>query len=147
MQTHTLLHFFLRDLEKLAAEIEVFPSGKSLWLIAGDVKNPGGTLALHLAGNLQHFIGAVLGGTGYVRDRDLEFSARGVAKSEILAQVKTARAVVEKVLGKMKDEQLEAIYPANHFGENRSNLFVLLTLLTHLNYHLGQVNYLRRLII
>jgi hypothetical protein len=147
MQTQTFLHYFLRDLDKLAAEIEAFPSEVSLWQIAGDVKNPGGTLALHLAGNLQHFIGAVLGGTGYVRDRDWEFSARGVAKSEILAQVKTARAVVENVLGKMSDAALEAVSPVNHFGENRSNLFVLLTLLTHLNYHLGQVNYLRRLIV
>jgi hypothetical protein len=146
MQTQTFLHFFLRDLDKLVAEIEAFPSEESLWRSGGDVKNPAGTLGLHLAGNLQHFFGAVLGGTGYVRNRDLEFSARRVAKTEILAGLQMAREVVAKVLGDMSDAQLTGVFPANHFGENRSTLHALLHLLSHLSYHLGQVNYLRRLI-
>jgi uncharacterized damage-inducible protein DinB len=146
MQTQTFLHFFLRDLDKLIAEIEAFPSEESLWRIGGDVKNSAGTLGLHLAGNLQHFFGAVLGGTGYVRDRDLEFSAKNVSKKEILADLQTARKVVEQVLGNMSDAQLNGVFPANHFGENRSTLHALLHLLSHLSYHLGQVNYLRRLV-
>lgn len=146
MQTQTLLHFFLRDLDKLIAEIEAFPSEESLWRIGGDVKNPAGTLGLHLAGNLQHFFGAVLGGTGYVRNRDLEFSARNVAKKEITAGLQTAREVVAKVLENMNDAQLSANFPADHFGANRSTLHAMLHLLSHLSYHLGQVNYLRRLI-
>jgi hypothetical protein len=146
MQIQAFSHYFLRDLDQFAAEIEAFPSEESLWRIGGEVKNPGGTLALHIAGNLQHFFGAVLGGTGYVRDRDLEFSARNVPKVEILAALKAARKAVTEVLEKMDDAQLADIYPANHFGENRSNLFVFLQLLAHLNYHLGQLNYLRRLI-
>lgn len=141
-----LQFFLLRDLDKLMAEIEAFPSEQSLWLTGGDVKNPAGNLGLHIAGNLQHFIGAVLGGTGYVRDREREFSEKNVPRSEILAQLESAKKVMEDVLGKMGDAQLADVYPANHFGEGRSNLFVLLTLLTHLGYHLGQVNYLRRLV-
>lgn len=146
MHTQTFLHFFLRDIDKLIAEIEAFPTEESLWRTGGDVKNPAGTLGLHIAGNLQHFIGAMLGSTGYVRNRDLEFSARNVAKTEILAALQTARNVVEKVLGNMGDAQLTEIFPANHFGENRSTLHALLHLLSHLSYHLGQVNYLRRLV-
>lgn len=142
----TFLHFFLRDIDKFIAEIEAFPSDESLWLAGGDVKNPAGTLGLHIAGNLQHFIGAVLGGTGYVRNRDLEFSARGVAKEDILAELQTARSVVAEVMGKMDDAQLAGIFPADHFGENRSTLHALSHLLSHLSYHLGQVNYLRRLL-
>lgn len=142
----TIQSFFLRDLDKLITEMEAFPSEQSLWLTAGDVKNPAGNLGLHIAGNLQHFIGALLGGTGYVRDREREFSEKNVPRSEILERLASAKKVVEVALGKMSDAQLADVYPANHFGEGRSNLFVLLTLLTHLGYHLGQVNYLRRLV-
>lgn len=146
MQMQTFQHFFLRDVDKLIAEIELFPSEESLWLTGGDVKNPAGTLGLHIAGNLQHFFGAVLGGTGYVRDRDLEFSARGVPKREIIAGLETAKKVVAEVLESKSDAQLNDIFPANHFGENRSTLHALLHLLSHLSYHLGQVNYLRRMV-
>lgn len=146
MQMQTFQHFFLRDVDKLIAEIELFPSEESLWLTGGDVKNPAGTLGLHIAGNLQHFFGAVLGGTGYVRNRDLEFSARGVPKREIIAGLETAKKVVAEVLESKSDAQLNDIFPANHFGENRSTLHALLHLLSHLSYHLGQVNYLRRLV-
>lgn len=146
MQMQTFLHFYLRDIDRLMAEIEAFPSEESLWMIAGDVTNPAGTLALHLAGNLQHFIGAELGKNGYIRQRDMEFSARNVPKSELAAGLQTARAVVEKVLGSLPDEQLSAVFPSGHFGENRSTQHALLHLLAHLNYHLGQVNYLRRML-
>ncbi|MCW5923501.1 MAG: DinB family protein [Saprospiraceae bacterium] len=145
MQTQALLDFFLRDLDKLVAEVEAMPTEESLWRVGGDVKNPVGTLALHIAGNLQHFIGAIMGDTGYVRARAQEFSARDVARRDIVAALATARDVLKSVLGKMQDAQLDEPYPAEHFGENRTTFFALLTLLTHLNYHLGQVNYLRRL--
>lgn len=144
MQTNPLLHFFLRDLDKTISEIEAFPTESSLWRVTGEVKNPAGTLGVHLAGNLQHFIGALLGGTGYVRNRDWEFSARDVPKKVVVASLRDARNVLEEILSKMTEQQLMGLYPDNHFGENRTNLFVLLTLLTHLNYHLGQINYLRR---
>lgn len=145
MNASLFLHFFSRDLDQFAAEIEAFPSEESLWRRGGEVKNSGGTLALHIAGNLQHFFGAVLGGTGYARHREREFSARNISKMEILAGLQAARKAVSEVLENMNDAQLDNIYPASHFGENRSNGFVFLQLLAHLNYHLGQVNYLRRL--
>jgi hypothetical protein len=144
MQTQPLLHFFLRDLDKTISEIEAFPTEESLWRVVGEVKNPAGNLGLHLAGNLLHFIGATLGDTGYVRNRDWEFSARDLPKKEVVASLDAARLVLVEILSKMSEQQLIELYPSSHFGENRTNLFALLTLLTHLNYHLGQINYLRR---
>lgn len=144
-ETPEFRHFFLRNLDKLIAEIEAFPSEESLWHTAGDVTNPAGTLALHIAGNLQHFVGALLGHTGYVRDRDREFSARYVPRADILAGLHTTRNIVDQVLGQMDDQRCGEVYPSGHFGENRSIRHALLQLLSHLNYHLGQVNYLRRL--
>ena len=146
MQMQTFLHFFLRDLDKFIAETQAFPSEESLWLTGGDVNNPAGTLALHIAGNLRHFIGAELGKTGYVRQREREFSSRGIPKSELVEGLLAARAVVEKVLGALDDAQLSAVFPSEHFGENRSTQHALLHLLAHLNYHLGQLNYLRRML-
>ena len=146
MQIQAFSHFFLRDLDKCIAEVEAFPDEASLWRIAGDVKNPAGTLALHLAGNLQHFIGAILGQTGYVRDREREFSARGISGKELTDGLKTTRQVVEETLGNLSDERLAEVFPASHFGEGRTTAHALLHLLAHLNYHLGQLNYLRRLV-
>ena len=146
IQMDTFLHFYLRDIDKFIAETEAFPTEESLWVTGGDVKNPAGTLGLHIAGNLQHFIGSVLGGTGYVRQRELEFSLRGVPKSDILDGLHTARKVVETVFSNMSDAHLNAVFPADHFGENRSTLHALLHLQAHLSYHLGQLNYLRRLV-
>lgn len=136
--------FFLRDIDKFVAEINAFPDEESLWQLRGQIANRAGTLALHIAGNLQHFIGAMLGGTGYVRTRDVEFSARNVSRAEILNQLATARQVVDQVLGQLPDARLDETFPDNHFGECRSVAGGLLHLLAHLNYHLGQLNYLRR---
>ena len=136
--------FFLRDLDKVVAEINAFPDEESLWLLSGQIVNSAGNLGLHLAGNLQHFIGAILGGSGYVRERDMEFSARNVPRAEILAQLGTARQVVERVFSTMPDERLDEPFPDPHFGAGRSVAGGLLHLLAHLNYHLGQINYLRR---
>lgn len=146
MQIQAFTHFYLRDLDKCIAEVEAFPDEASLWRIGGEVRNPAGTLALHLAGNLQHFIGAVLGGSGYVRNREREFAARGVSRTELIEGLKTARETVEKTLANWTDDRLTEMFPDPHFGENRSVTHALLHLLAHLNYHLGQLNYLRRLV-
>lgn len=136
--------FFLRDIDKFVAEINAFPDEESLWQLRGQIANCAGTLGLHIAGNLQHFIGALLGGSGYVRQRDLEFSARNVPRAEILTQLGAARQIVERVFSTLPDERLDEPFPDPHFGAGRSVAGGLLHLLAHLNYHLGQLNYLRR---
>lgn len=146
MQTDIIATFFARDLDKLADEIRAFPTEASLWQTAGTVKNSAGTLALHLIGNLNHFIGATLGGTGYVRQRDREFADRDVPRDRLLMGLAATKELVVKVLGKIPDAQLAEPFPLDHFGAGKSYLHALLHLLAHLDYHLGQVNYLRRVL-
>ena len=142
----TLTKLFLRDLDKLKTEISSFKDEKKIWVISGEVKNSAGNLCLHLCGNLQHFIGAVLGNSGYVRNRDAEFSRKDVPIRELVAEIELTTKAVEKTLKELKEEKLEEIFPINVFGYEMTTGFFLTHLATHLNYHLGQVNYHRRLI-
>ncbi len=141
-----LADLFDRDLQRLKAEIELYPNEADLWKTSGEVTNSGGNLSLHLAGNLRHFVGAVLGNTEYVRDRDAEFSTGGLAKTELLAGVDAALAEVSATLAKLSDDDLAATYPLEVFGKPMATAFFLTHLATHLNYHLGQINYHRRLL-
>jgi len=142
----TLTKLFLRDLDKLKTEISSFKDEKKIWVISGEVKNSAGNLCLHLCGNLQHFIGAVLGNSGYVRNRDAEFSRKDVPIRELVAEIELTTKAVEKTLKELKEEKLEEIFPINVFGYEMTTGFFLTHLATHLNYHLGQVNYHRRLL-
>jgi uncharacterized damage-inducible protein DinB len=141
----TLTRFFLNDLEKLKTEITSFKDEKNIWEISGDIKNSAGNLCLHLCGNLQHFIGAVLGNSGYVRNRDAEFSRTNVPVKELVAEIELTIKVVEKTLKNLPEGILEKTYPINVFGYEMTTEFFLTHLTTHLNYHLGQINYHRRL--
>ena len=73
-----------RELRTLRRELEAYPDERQLWQEVPGLPNSAGTLALHLTGNLQHYIGACWGGTGYVRNRDAEFGQRDVPRSELL---------------------------------------------------------------
>ena len=117
-----------------------------MWAIKGDIKNSAGTLALHLIGNLKHFIGVQLGNTGYVRQRDKEFSDRNVPKEKILTEIDEVISIVKRSLSNLKEEDLSKEYPIKFLEEKRTLGYILLTLSTHLNYHLGQINYHRRLL-
>lgn len=134
-----------RDVLKLKEELSLYKNESDLWLLKGQVKNSAGTLALHIAGNLKHYIGAVLGNTGYVRQRDKEFSDRNVPRGQLLAGLEEARQIVNQVLLGLSDEQLGKEYPIEFMGR-RSTHSVLIVLVSHLGYHLGQVNYHRRLL-
>ena len=112
----------------------------------GDVPNSAGNLCLHLNGNLQHFFGAVLGATGYVRDRDAEFSSVGVSRETMIADIDSTLSVVKSTLAKLSDDDLAAIYPIEVFGKPMTTGFFLTHLATHLDWHLGQINYHRRMV-
>jgi len=149
----TITQLLLRDLEKLKTEITSFKDEKKIWVISGDVKNSAGNLCLHLCGNLQHFIGAVLGNSGYVRDRDAEFSRKDVPILELalpagrlVAEIELTKKVVETTLKNLSEGMLEKTYPINVFDYEMTTEFFLTHLTTHLNYHLGQINYHRRLL-
>lgn len=134
----------LRDLDRLRDEIAGFDNEADLWRTVPGTVNPAGALALHLCGNLQHFIGATLGHTGYVRDRDAEFAARDVPRASVLAEISTARQVVDHTLGALDDAEVVRAYPARFLEELATIGAVLVHLSGHLMYHLGQINYARR---
>jgi uncharacterized damage-inducible protein DinB len=141
-----LQSLFERDLLKLKTEIELYSNEKNLWLIDKSISNSAGNLCLHLIGNLNAFIGAELGKTGYVRHRDLEFSAKDVARKELVEKIEATMEVVKKSLATVTQEQLETDYPIMVFKEKITTGLFLVHLATHLSYHLGQINYHRRLL-
>ena len=140
-----LLELYEKDIKKLMEEISLYKSESDLWLVKGDIKNSPGTLAMHIAGNLKHFIGAQLGKTDYVRQRDKEFSERNVPKAELLKGLNEALAIVKTTLLKLSDADLRKDFPIPFLEKVRPTLEILFILYGHLNYHLGQVNYHRRM--
>ena len=141
-----LIKLFERDLEKLISEIDSFKDETKLWKISGDINNSAGILCLHLYGNLQHFIGAMLGNSGYVRNREAEFSTKNVAKTKLIGEIDQTTNIVNNTLSDLKEYKLNEIYPINVFGYEMKIGFFLVHLVTHLDYHLGQINYHRRLL-
>ena len=146
MLVETLQSLYNRDLSKLKEEIGLYADEADLWKTGGAITNSAGNLTLHLIGNLRHFFGAVLGETGYIRDRDKEFLDAGVSRDELLAGIDQAAVDVKSTLDKLTDEDLAKNYPIEVFGHPMTNEFFLVHLATHLNYHLGQINYHRRLL-
>ncbi len=146
MLTEALIKLFNRDLAKLKAEIQLYKKESNLWIADKTVSNSAGNLALHLVGNLNHFIGAVLGNTGYVRQRDLEFSLKNVPVAEVLKQIDDTIVVIENTLSKLSQQDLQKEYRRNPFEDYMTTEYFLMHLAMHLAYHLGQINYHRRLL-
>ena len=146
MLIQTLQTLFERDLKRLKAEIEQYRNEEKIWHFEKNISNSAGNLCLHLIGNLNTYIGAQLGQTGYIRDRDLEFSAKNVPKTELLSRIDKTIRVVGETLKKMYGDALEKEFPIVVFEKKTSTGYLLVHLATHLSYHLGQINYHRRLL-
>lgn len=135
-----------RELRSLRAQVEAYADERDLWLVAPGITNPPGVLAAHLVGNLQHFIGARMGGTGYVRDRDAEFARRDRSRAELLAAIDETRGVVHATLAALPEHELDSDYPDVVAGVRVSTGDYLIHLTCHLAYHLGQIDSHRRLL-
>lgn len=146
MLTQTLIQLFNRDLDKLIEEINLYKNEEHLWLTTEAVSNCAGNLCLHLVGNLNAFIGAQLGQTGYIRQRDKEFSLKYVPRTTMIAQIKEVKTVVANTLSKLTSTDLQQDYPLQVFKRLMTTEYFLVHLSTHLSYHLGQINYHRRLL-
>jgi uncharacterized damage-inducible protein DinB len=146
MLTNTLSEIYERDLVKLKQEIEEYVDAADLWLLQGDIKNTAGNLTLHIVGNLKHFIGTVLGGSDYVRDRDREFSDKDIPREDLVRDIDETRAIIRSTLDRITEAEYSKNYPIEVFGKPMTTGFFLIHLATHLNYHLGQINYHRRLL-
>ena len=147
MITLHLIPLFQKDLDKLKEEITLYPKDEQLWQVREGISNSGGNLCLHLTGSLQHFIGAVLGDSGYVRNRDAEFRLKNVPRSKLLEDIDITRNAVTDTLEQLSKNELQKDYPLPVLNEEKTNTsYFLLHLLNHLNYHIGQINYHRRII-
>lgn len=146
MITAVLNSILKRELLKLKIEIESYKDESALWRIEKNIANSGGNLCLHLIGNLNTYIGAILGQSGYVRDRDAEFSLKNISRKELIQKIEDTIRVIDQVLPQLTAAQLEQEYPIIVLKEPTSTEFFLVHLASHLTYHLGQINYHRRLI-
>ncbi len=142
----SLEKLFIRDLDLLAKEIDAYPSEDSLWVVKNDIKNSGGNLCLHLSGNLQHFVGTLLGKTNYVRNREAEFSSKNIPKEKLLADIEATKKAIIHTLSQLDESDLSKPYPVEVFGEPMTTEYFLIHLLGHLTYHRGQINYHRRIL-
>ena len=146
MLIQTLKTLFNRDLEKLSQEINAYKNEKNIWLTEDGISNSAGNLCLHLLGNLNTYVGAEIGKTGYIRNRDLEFSMKDVTRQELLEGITKVKEIVQRSLDLMKDNELEQEYALLVFKEKTSTGYFLVHLAVHLGYHLGQINYHRRML-
>lgn len=142
----TLIEFFERDLLKVKEEISLYEQEQDLWVIPPGIHNSAGNLTLHLVGNLNHFIGATLGNTGYLRQREAEFSLRNVPRTTLFSMLDDTILAVKDSLQNLSDADLEENFLLEKHGKIVSVTHMLLHLSTHLSYHLGQINYHRRLL-
>jgi uncharacterized damage-inducible protein DinB len=146
MITTVLQTLFTRELTKLRTEIESYQNEKNLWKVDKHITNSAGNLCLHLVGNLNTYIGAILGKSGYVRDRDAEFALKNIPHKELIEKIDSTIALVNQVIPTLSVKELSAEYPIVVLKEPTSTEFFLVHLAMHLSYHLGQVNYHRRLL-
>jgi hypothetical protein len=136
----------VRELSAFAREVEMFPDDESLFRALPGVTNSAGNLALHVCGNLKHFVGAVLGGTGYVRNRDAEFAARSGRRADVARELNETATVVSDTLARLPREALERPYPQPVASLELPCGLFLTHLAVHLAFHLGQAGYLRRIV-
>jgi len=146
MLIDTLRSLYRRDLGRLKHEISLYTDEQNMWKVGHNITNSGGNLCLHLLGNLRHFIGTVLGNTEYIRNRTDEFGLKNVPREELLSMIDSSIEDIDQTLSSLTQEQLDSNYPHIVFQEEMTTEWFLVHLESHLGYHLGQINYHRRLL-
>jgi hypothetical protein len=145
MFSESIAEIFNCDLNKLKIEISSYANETKLWASEKNIKNAGGNLCLHLIGNLKQFIGSVLGKRPYERNRDAEFSLNNISKKELLKEIDVTMKLVAETINSLNEDDFIKIYPVDVFNKPMTTGFFLMSLIAHLNYHLGQINYHRRM--
>jgi hypothetical protein len=146
MLSATLAAVVTRELDALRRELEAYPDEASIWRVAPGVANSGGVLTRHLCGNLQHYLGAVLGGSGYRRDRESEFKAPPVPRAALLAEIATTEGAARRALEGLAPARLDTPFPEPVAGLTFQTGDLLVHIVVHLGFHLGQVDAHRRLL-
>jgi hypothetical protein len=145
--TSDLAFLFRRDLQRLKQQVEAFPNDELLWQTLPGVTNAAGNLALHIEGNLREYVGRHLGKRPYRRNRELEFSAKGMSRHELGTRIEELGRSIPDVIEQLSSEQMDIEYPEIVLQAATSTKQFLIHLYGHLNWHLGQIDYLRRLLI
>ena len=140
------LEFFVRDLNVLKQELNTYSNEETIWHVEPQINNSGGNLILHLIGNINYFIGTQLGATGYIRDRDAEFALKKVPRAQIVADIDKTIAMLNKVMPKLTESDMAKTFPIKKNNKEETNAHFLIHLYGHFSYHLGQINYHRRLL-
>jgi hypothetical protein len=146
MNVEYLHRAFVRDASTVREELLAYPEERQIWTVPPGIKNSAGTLALHICGNLQHFVGGLFGRTGYARSRSAEFSRRDVPRSELLIECDAALDAITRGFAELTDDALSRPFPDQLAGATLPTGLALLHMATHLAYHLGQIDYHRRLV-
>jgi uncharacterized damage-inducible protein DinB len=146
MIVQSIREILVKNILKLREEINAYQNEEKLWYKEKNIANPAGNLCLHLVGNLNTYIGVALGTSNYVRNRDMEFSQTGLPKSELLHRIDSTLEVVKVTLQDFPDTKLEEVFPVKVFERETTIAYMLVHLTSHLTYHLGQINYHRRLL-
>ena len=141
-----LHNLYERNLNKVLEELKSYNKGENLYKINGEITNSRADVTLHICGNLRHFMGAMISGSGYIRQRNDEFGLKNVKKSKMVYGIKQTKKLVLASLKEMREDKLEEIYSINVFGKEMTTQFFLIHLYGHLNYDLGQINYQHRLL-
>ncbi|MGB3151533.1 MAG: DUF1572 family protein [Maribacter sp.] len=146
MSVTTLKTLFKRDLEQLKAELEQYKKEENMWVTEQSISNSAGNLCLHIVGNLNAYIGVGLAKITYIRQREHEFSAKNISRATLVHQITDTIQIVEKGLNNLRPNQMTEQFPIVIWDKPTEMEYTLMHLLTHLNYHLGQINYHRRLL-
>lgn len=141
-----LIIIFDRDLDRLKKEIEAFNDEQNLWVTQGGITNSAGNLCMHLIGNLKTYIGKNIGNYPYVRDRHAEFNTKHIPKKNLLNEIEQTKIIIRSSLKDINPKILNEPYIDNVLGFEMTNTFFLIHLTAHFSYHLGQINYLRRIL-
>lgn len=144
MLNNILAAFFERDINKMIEEIKAFKKDENIWRTSGTIKNSCGNLALHIIGGSNYLIGKQLGRTDFIRNRDNEFIEKNIPRDFLISELEKLRILIRKIFTNLTEQEMESDFPIPFDNANNPTSYVLIQLLTHLNYHLGQINYLRR---
>ena len=145
LQSITLSRYEL-NLTTLRNEVNAYKNEENLWKVEGEINNSAGNLVVHVLGSLRGFLGAVMGGTGYVRNRDAEFTVKGVSRDELLKEIDITWEEIKSTINQVSDEDLAKIYHIPGTEYKYPGAALLVGFLEHLVYHIGQINYHRRLL-
>jgi hypothetical protein len=134
----------IRELQGLKSELLAYQNEGDIWRSVPGLPNTAGSIALHVAGNLQHFVGAQLGDSGFVRDREAEFGRRDVSVAEIVGELDKTIATLDATFADLEETAMDRPFPQEIAGVRPTVGEFLIHLVSHLAYHLGQVDYHRR---